>query len=250
MHLGFVGQQLGQGATEPDRLGGQLRAAAVALVEDQVDDRQRRSQAIGQQVRRRHSERDARRGDLVLGPDQALGHRRLRHEERAGDLGGAEPAQGAQRQSHLGVERQRRMAAGEHELEPLVGDRRLVHDVLHGLGLVEQGQLRGERAIPANAVDRAVARGRQQPRPRLRGRSLARPALGRDREGVLRGLLGELEVAEEADQAREHAAPLVVEGLLEDRYDPFSGRTSTAPPSRAAGMRAASSIAASRSSAS
>ena len=84
----------------------------------------------------------------------------------------------------------------------------------------------------------------------MRGRSLARPALGRDREGVLRGFLGELEVAEEADQAREDAAPLVAEGLLEDRYDPFSGRTSTAPPSRAAGMRDASSIAASRSSAS
>jgi hypothetical protein len=33
----------------------------------------------------------------------------------------------------------------------------------------------------------------------------------------LSGFLGEFEVAEEADQAREDAAPLVAEDLLEDR---------------------------------
>ena len=82
------------------------------------------------------------------------------------------------------------------------------------------------------------------------GRAVARPALGGDRERLLGGLLGELEVAEEADQGREHAAPLVAEGLLEDRYHSTIGRTSTAPPMRAAGTREASSIAASRSSAS
>jgi uncharacterized protein YndB with AHSA1/START domain len=45
----------------------------------------------------------------------------------------------------------------------------------------------------------------------------ARPALGGDRERFLRGFLGEIEVAEEADQARQDAAPLVAEDLLEDR---------------------------------
>jgi len=48
------------------------------------------------------------------------------------------------------------------------------------------------------------------------GDAIARPALGGDGERVLGGLLGEVEVAEEADQAREDAAPLVAEGLLED----------------------------------
>jgi hypothetical protein len=47
-------------------------------------------------------------------------------------------------------------------------------------------------------------------------RPLARPALGCGGEGFLSGLLGEVEVAEEADQAREDAAPLVSEGPLED----------------------------------
>jgi hypothetical protein len=57
-------------------------------------------------------------------------------------------------------------------------------------------------------------------------------------------------VAEEADQSCDDSAPLVAADLLEDRYPFFNGRISTAPPSRAAGIRDASSIAASRSSAS
>jgi hypothetical protein len=51
----------------------------------------------------------------------------------------------------------------------------------------------------------------------VRRRPLARPALGCDRERLLRGFLGEVEVAEEADQAREDASPLVAEDLLENR---------------------------------
>jgi hypothetical protein len=79
---------------------------------------------------------------------------------------------------------------------------------------------------------------------------MAGPALGGDRERLLDGLLGEVEVAEEADQAGEDTAPLVAEDLLDDCYRSTTGRTSTAPPIRAAGMRDANSIAASRSPAS
>jgi hypothetical protein len=43
------------------------------------------------------------------------------------------------------------------------------------------------------------------------------PALGGDGEGLLRGFLGEVEVAEEADERSEDAAPLLAEDLLEDR---------------------------------
>ena len=108
----------------------------------------------------------------------------------------------------------------------------------------------GERPVAANAIDRPVPRGRHEPAARIRGDSVARPALRGDREGLLRGFLGEVEVAEEADQRSEDAAPVVAEGLLEDRYRSTSGRTSIAPPMRAAGIRAASPMAASRSSAS
>ena len=67
---------------------------------------------------------------------------------------------------------------------------------------------------------------------------------------TLIGYLGDFDLAEEADQGSEDTAPLVAEGLLQDRYRSTTGRTSMAPPRRAAGIRAASSIAASRSSAS
>ena len=200
-------------------------------------------------MRRRHAKRDAGGLDLVLGADESLRHRRLGHEERTRDLVRRQAAERAQRQRDLRVERERRVAAGEDELEPLVGDRRLFHVVLRRLWHVEQARLRGERAVAADAVDRAVPGGRHEPGNRVRGRAVARPALGGDRECLLGRFLGEVEVAEEADQAREDAAPVVAEDAFE-RYHSAIGRTSIAPPSRAAGMRAASSIAASRSSAS
>ncbi|MEA2298336.1 MAG: hypothetical protein QOF77_1272, partial [Solirubrobacteraceae bacterium] len=79
---------------------------------------------------------------------------------------------------------------------------------------------------------------------------VAGPARGGHRERLLRGLLGEVEVAEEADQGGEDVPPLVAEDLVEDRYHSTIGRTSTAPPILAAGIWAANSMAASRSSAS
>jgi hypothetical protein len=123
--LRLVGHQLGQRASEPDRLRGELPAAAVALVEDQVHDREHRREAVGQQVRRRDAERDPGVADLALRAYEPLGHRRLGHEERARDLLRGQPAERAQRQRDLCVERERRMAAREQQLEPLVGDRRL-----------------------------------------------------------------------------------------------------------------------------
>ena len=106
----------------------------------------------------------------------------------------------------------------------------------------------GERALAADAVDRPISGRRHEPGARARGHAVAGPALGGDRERLLGGFLGEVEVAEEADQGGEDASPLVAEDLLE--HYSASGRTSIAPPIEAAGMRDASSIAASRSSAS
>jgi hypothetical protein len=48
-------------------------------------------------------------------------------------------------------------------------------------------------------------------------RTVPRPALGGDRERLLRGFLGELDVAEEAQERGEDAAPLVAEDRVEDR---------------------------------
>jgi hypothetical protein len=108
------------------------------------------------------------------------------------------------------------MAAREDELEPLVADRRLIELVLHRFRHLEQAGLRDERAVAPDAIDRAVARSRHEPRARAVGRAFARPALGRDREGLLGGFLGEVEIAEEADQRRNDAAPFVAEDLFDD----------------------------------
>ncbi len=246
--LGLVGHQFDQRPPQPDRLGGELVATAVALVEDQVDDRQHRLQPLGQEVVGGDPEGDPGVPDLSFRPHQALRHRRLRDEEGAGDLGGAEAAQGPQRQRHLGLGPERRVAAGEDELQALVGEARVFALFVHGVRHLQQSGLRGQRAVAADAVDREVAAGRDQPGARVGGLALARPALGGDGEGGLGGFLGEVDVAEEADQGGEDPSPLAAEDALDQRAT--TGRTSIAPPRRAAGMRAAISRAPSRSSAS
>ena len=55
---------------------------------------------------------------------------------------------------------------------------------------------------------------------------------GSDGERLLRGFLGEVEVAEEADQGGQDAAPFRAEDLFERCYFQYTseGRISTAPP--------------------
>ena len=109
------------------------------------------------------------------------------------------------------------MTAGEEQLQPLVREGALVHGrVLGGFGGLEEPDLRGAHAVAADAVDRAAAARRDQPGGRVVGDPVARPALGRHRERLLRGLLGEVEVAEEADQGRHDAAPLLREDPVDD----------------------------------
>ena len=138
------------------------------------------------------------------------------------------------------------MAAGEDQLQPLIGELGLIEHldlVLHCLRHLQETGLRGERPIASEAVDRSVAGGDDQPGAGIRRRAILGPAFGRDRERVLRGFLRELEVAEVADQRRHNATPLLAERLLDSCHGSTSGRISIAPPRRAAGIWAASSIA-------
>ncbi len=250
MGFGLLGKQLRERVPEPERLGREVAASAVPLVEDEVDDDEHGGEPVREQVVGWDAEGDARRLDLALGAHQALGHGRLGDEERARDLRRREPAERSQSECDLRVDGERGVTAREDELEALVAEWRRVHRLLGGLLGFEQSRLRRQRLVASDAVDRAVPCRRDEPGPGMVGLAVAGPSLRGDRERVLRGFLGELEVAEEADQGREDLAPLLAEGLLEDRYHSMTGRTSMAPPSRAAGIRAASAIAASRSSAS
>ncbi len=166
------------------------------------------------------AEGDPGRLDLALGAHETLGHRRLGDQERTGDLLRRETAERAQRQRHLRLERQRRVTAGEDQLQALVGKRALLHRflcgrVVDGLGYLEQARLGQQRAVAADAVDRTPASRRHEPAGGIRGRALDRPAFRGGRKCLLRGLLGEVEVAEEADERSEDAPPQLAEGLLE-----------------------------------
>ncbi len=122
--------------------------------------------------------------------------------------------------------------------------------MLRGSRCLKESGLGREGAVAAQAVDGPPTGRGQQPGAGLGRDAVASPALGRNREGLLGCLLGEIDVAEEADQGRDDLAPLVAEDLLDQRARSTIGRISTEPPMRAAGIRDAIWIAPSRSSAS
>src|SRR5262249_33978514 len=110
------------------------------------------------------------------------------------------------------------MAAGEDQLEPLIGETRLLHLMLLRLiRQLEQPRLLGARTVATHSIDRPVAGGDRQPGAGIGRRSLPRPALRRESERLLGRVLGQVEVAGVADQGGENAAPFVAEDLVESR---------------------------------
>ena len=65
---------------------------------------------------------------------------------------------------------------------------------------------RVEPRSPADAVDRLETAGRDEPCPRVVGDSIERPLLERRAERVVQRFLGDIEIAEQADQRGENAA--------------------------------------------
>ncbi len=107
-----------------------------------------------------NAERDPCVPDLALRAREPPLHRVRRHEERARDLLRAQTAGRTQGQGDLRLERERRVATGEDQLQPLIGEGRLLQLILHGFRDVEQARLRRQYAVAADAIDRAVPRGR------------------------------------------------------------------------------------------
>ncbi len=121
------------------------------------------------------------------------------------------------------------MAAGEDQPQPVVGDV-VVFGVAELLGSVRL--IRDFAAAFAQAIDRFESPGRNEPGARIRRGAVDRPALDRGRERVLERLLGEIEIAEEADQSGENAAGLGAVDRLDRVYgwsNSMIGRTSTVP---------------------
>jgi hypothetical protein len=167
-----------------------------------------------------------------------LRQRRLGNEERPGDLVRLETAERAQRQRDARLERERGVAAGEDQAQPLVRDRRFVH-VLVVLQVCfepgEQLRLALQVLLTTDPVDRPVPRDGHEPPGRVRRGAVARPALQRGGDRVLEGVRGGVAVAEVADQGGAPAPVLLAKELLERPYAETSacritiGRTSIVP---------------------
>ena len=208
--LGVVGHEL-RASSRPRRIASSHRSArtrrvarrgGVALVEDEVDDGEHAGEAVGQLVVGRHAVGDAGVGDLALGAHEALGHRRLGDEERARDLGRRQAAERAQGQRHARLDGERRVAAGEDQAQPVVGDGASASSgsgSAPSLEVHERSQRRRLRRASARSRRmRSIARrarGDGQPGAGFAGHAVAGPRPQRRGERVLQRVLGELEVA-------------------------------------------------------
>ena len=126
------------------------------------------------------------------------------------DLLGREAAHLAQRQRHLSVRRQGGMTAREDQPQPVILDALIVpHGSLRDVGLEPLGDPRQrlvESRPPAHAIDGLETPRRHQPRPRVRRHAVPWPLLHGRSKGILQRLLGQVEVAEQADQGGEDPA--------------------------------------------
>jgi hypothetical protein len=111
------------------------------------------------------------------------------------------------------------VAAGEDEPEPVVG-----HVV--GLPGCEEGGFAEQVPFPgpsAETIDRVVSRGGGDPAAGVGWQPAVRPPAQSDREGLLHRVLGQVDVAEGADQGGHRPAGLLAEdpadgGLVDGRY--------------------------------
>jgi hypothetical protein len=114
------------------------------------------------------------------------------------------------------------VAGREDQPQPLVRDRG--HQFLVGrLVAAERAQLGLERAAPsrpaafgADAVERAVARGGDDPGRGVVGQAVARPALQRGQERVLDRLLGAVQITEDAGEDGDRPSRLAPEQAVDE----------------------------------
>ena len=124
VRLGLVRHERCQDGREPDRFHAKVLPWrwAVARIEDEVDRGEDGAEAVGQEMIGRDAQRDRRVADLALRSHEPLRERCLGNEEAACDLGRRQPAHEAERERDLRLRCKRRVAAGEDQFQPFVGD--------------------------------------------------------------------------------------------------------------------------------
>src|SRR6266702_5626831 len=148
--------------------------------------------------------------NLSLCPYQALCHCWKRYKEGASNLSSREAAQRMQCEGDLGFQRQSRMTASEHELEPFVGNRSLFHVLFSSLLLMLKQHLQHnlfacKRVFTAQAINGLVPGCSSYPRARIMGNAIDRPALKGHEQRILQGILGQLEISHSTNQSSENA---------------------------------------------
>ncbi len=129
---------------EPDGLSGEIltyrigvgAGGQVALVEDEVENGEYAGDPSWEILCGRYPVGDARRFDLGLGPGDPLTHGGLLYQEGPGDLRHGQTTDHPQRQRHPGLDRKRRVTAGEDQPESLVVDGSFVRRIRRALVLV------------------------------------------------------------------------------------------------------------------
>ena len=204
---------------------------AVAGVEHQVEDVQDGRQPH-RQILLGRQQRGADPPQPLLGPEHPLPHRPLADQERVRDLGRRQAGQAGQAERDLRLDRQRRVRAGEHHLQPVVGDELgLRHQVRRLAGRLPGDQpelLRLHQRAPGPVHGPVAGRG-HQPRHRLAGHAVDRPPDQGAREGVLNTILGEFPVPGQPGQGHRDVIPgvsgdgreLLRYGLVAVRHGPL-----------------------------
>ena len=185
--------------------------------EHQVHDGQHGVEPVRQFGGIRYPVRDPGRRDLLLRPGDPGGHGRLGHQERPRNIAGGQTAHQPQRQRDLSLPGQRRMAAGEDQPQPVIGDpaviARLADIDLASPWLVdlvgnEQRQFRPQGPIPAKAVEGPVPGRCRQPRRWVTRHALLGPGIERGHVGVLHAFLGHVQITGDPGGRREDESPL------------------------------------------
>ena len=186
--------------------------------------REDRLEALGQFLCGRDLERDPGVPDLGLPADEALGHRRGRREERAGDLLGREPADLPERErrpapsrSIAGWQQAKMSRRRSSSISSRCPRRVRVGDLREPPGEL---RLQGvEAAAAPKRVDRLESPRGDEPRPRIVRDAVFGPALDGDRKRLVERFFGQVEVAHEPDQGGEDAARLGAIDLLDQGVD-------------------------------
>ena len=184
---------------EPPGLVGDRFAYAFALVEPvdcvgAVNGFEHGRQPSRQVRPRRYAEGDTHVANAALGPNQALCHRGGLHREHASDAIRVEAEHDLEheRSAHRGVDR--RVRAGEQQLQPLVGE-------CVRIGLLERSRevvvqrCRGAHRRGSEDVSNAVAGHGDKPPLGILGNAGRRPGAQCPLEGVGQRVLGERNVS-------------------------------------------------------